>query len=83
MHCCRVQQPALQHISTTLPQIYKDITTGKRPPLPADLTSLPGGTFPGMGTYVELMQQCWAQQPAERPSFAEITARLRELEATC
>lgn len=48
---------------------------------PAD--QLPGadtatfGASGGLDAYCALMQQCWAQAPADRPSFAEVSARLR------
>ncbi|EFN52530.1 hypothetical protein CHLNCDRAFT_13628, partial [Chlorella variabilis] len=29
------------------------------------------------GTYVALIQRCWAQDPSERPSFADIITELR------
>ena len=64
-------------------QIYKAVTSGRRPPLPADPASLPGGTFPGLGRYLELLQECWAQQPQQRPSFANITIRLRAMQSAC
>lgn len=41
---------------------------------------LPGDT-PGAASYaayIELMQHCWAEGPAERPDFEEISARLRQ-----
>ena len=56
---------------------------GRRPPLPADPEALPGGTFPGLGGYVQLVQRCWKQEPQDRPGFAEIAARLRELADMC
>lgn len=29
--------------------------------------------------YVALMEQCWAQQPEDRPSFADICSELRSM----
>lgn len=53
------------------------MTAGGRLPLPEDPADLPGGTFPGLPAYLALMQRCWAQEPAERPGFAEIINLLR------
>ena len=66
---------------TSLPnsQIGKDVRAGRRPLLPADPGALPGGTFPRLPAYLELMQRCWAQRPEDRPSFVEVVAVLREL----
>ena len=54
---------------------------GQRPPLPADPSTLSGGTFPGLPAYLELMQACWAQDPSARPPFAVVARTLRELAA--
>lgn len=62
-------------------QIYTAVISGRRPPLPADPATLPGGTFPGLNSYVALLQQCWYQQPQQRPSFTSITTRLRDMQA--
>jgi hypothetical protein len=50
-----------------------------RPDLPEDPESLPGGTFDGWDTYVDLIRRCWATDPAERPTFEAIIATQREL----
>lgn len=64
-------------------QIFKSVTSGERPPVPPDPAALLGGTFPCLAKYVVLMQECWAQQPQQRPTFADITARLREMQDAC
>jgi hypothetical protein len=53
-------------------QIMRSIAAGGRPPIPAP-ADLPdsGGVFPGLEGYIQLMQQCWTQEPAERPSFSD------------
>lgn len=74
-------RPALASASASTLQIGKDVRGGVRPPLPADPSRLPGGTFPGMQGYLELMQACWAQRPQDRPAFGEVVERLRDLRA--
>ncbi|PSC73896.1 Serine threonine-kinase CTR1 isoform A [Micractinium conductrix] len=39
----------------------------------------PGGTFIGYNEYVALMQRCWADDPAARPTFEQIIADLRRI----
>ena len=69
-HCCCRRNP----------QIVRAVTTGQRPALP---DPPPGGNFPGAEGYVALMQECWSQEPEERPAFSTIAARLRQLLAQC
>jgi hypothetical protein len=45
-------------------------------PAPEDLPS-PG--FGGGGEYAALMHECWAQDPADRPTFAAVISRLRRM----
>lgn len=33
--------------------------------------------FAGLEAYIDLMRECWAQQPEERPSFEQIVPRLK------
>ena len=49
------------------------VTEGaQRPELPAP-NDLPGsGTFAGYSEYIMLMEQCWHQDPAARPTFAQV-----------
>ena len=49
------------------------VTEGaQRPELPAP-EDLPGsGTFAGYSEYIMLMEQCWDQDPAARPTFAQV-----------
>ena len=46
-----------------------------------DPSRLPGGhdneVFQGLPAYVALIYKCWAQEPATRPSFADIIPELR------
>lgn len=53
------------------------VTRGQRPALPQDLSQLSGGGFAALGAYLGLMQQCWAQDPAQRPDFEHIATQLR------
>jgi len=41
------------------------------------LDQLPGGELCLHGQYVELMEDCWAQDPLARPSFEAVIGRLR------
>ncbi len=56
----------------------KLVTGGGRPlaPTPEQLQTR-GGSFEGLDAYVQLMQRCWAHDPAGRPSFQDIAAELR------
>ena len=51
----------------------------QRPDIPQEAEKLPGGTFEGWDTYVELIQRCWGPTPANRPSFEAIINDLRGL----
>lgn len=33
--------------------------------------------FAGLEAYIDLMRECWAHQPEERPSFEQIVPRLK------
>lgn len=60
-------------------QIIKIVSTGGRLPIP-DPTKLPGienDDFSGLHNFTALLQRCWAQNPADRPTFAEIVDILR------
>ena len=50
----------------------------ERPEIPSD-EELPGGTLSCLPDYLELMRACWAQDAAQRPSFAEVCRQLRQL----
>ncbi|DBB01174.1 hypothetical protein WJX77_003342 [Trebouxia sp. C0004] len=50
----------------------------RRPPIPAQ-SDLPGGTFPGLPAYLDLMQACWHAEPQERPAFESCIITLRGL----
>ncbi len=54
-----------------------------RPTIPDDLSTVPGGGFPGIDQYVDLIKECWASDPSARPSFVEIVARLKYVECLC
>ena len=49
----------------------------QRPDIPRDPASLPGRSLRCPDHYVELMQQCWATDPAQRPSFERVISHLR------
>ena len=66
--------------------IQSRVQNGERPPVPP-LERLPGppgdvAAFQasgGLDRYLALMARCWAQDPAARPSFAEVHAELQEM----
>jgi serine/threonine protein kinase len=49
-----------------------------RPDIPPP-EAMPSAGFHGLPQYIALMQACWAQNPEERPKFAEVISRLRNL----
>ena len=53
---------------------------GERPEVPSEAGGpLLGGTFPGFPAYCALVQRCWVEDPAARPSFEAIIADLRTM----
>ena len=60
------------------PQLVTMVAEGGRLaiPQPEELPGPGSGSFEGMPAYVALMQRCWAQDPAGRPSFEDIGAAL-------
>ncbi|KAI7842172.1 hypothetical protein COHA_004194 [Chlorella ohadii] len=61
--------------------VMKLVRNGSRPDIPP-LDQLPGPSpagCPGMDDYMQLIRDCWAQDPAQRPSFASIAPRLHVL----
>ncbi len=66
------------HCTGCRSQIVGHVLAGKRLPLPSP-EELPGpgsASWAGLPAYVELLEQCWSQQPADRPSFVQIVPRL-------
>ena len=47
----------------------------------SSLSATPGGSPVDEAGYLSLMASCWAQDPKERPGFAEVIARLRPVAA--
>jgi len=52
------------------PQIMYKVFAGQKPPV--DRGAMPGG-------FRDLLESCWENDPAARPSFREILTRLRQL----
>jgi serine/threonine protein kinase len=54
---------------------------GHRPDIPSqeEMAGMTGSTFPGYEEYVELINQCWAQDAEARPNFNDIIKVLRRL----
>jgi serine/threonine protein kinase len=52
-----------------------------RPEVPsrAELPGPDAATYAGLDAFVELMQECWAQAPENRPTFQQIVPRLSSL----
>ena len=46
------------------------------------LSQLPGGALPALPQYLALIRQCWAPDPAARPSFEQVAAALRRIAET-
>ncbi|KAL4444223.1 hypothetical protein ABPG75_011960 [Micractinium tetrahymenae] len=65
----------------TLFKIPRRMLSGERPaiPPPAELPGADAGPLVGLETYIALIQKCWAAEPGDRPTFAEIVPKLREL----
>ncbi|EFN56509.1 hypothetical protein CHLNCDRAFT_30642 [Chlorella variabilis] len=62
-------------------QIMRLATSGQRPECP-ERGSLPGPgseEFGGLEEYCQLIRDCWAQRPEERPLFIDVVPRLRGL----
>ena len=49
-----------------------------RPELPP-LETLPGQPLPGIQDYLQLMQDCWHEDPSKRPRYEDIIISLRGL----
>eukprot|EP00884_Botryococcus_braunii_P001372 jgi/Botrbrau1/11235/Bobra.0038s0007.1 len=64
---------------TPMQVVIAVVSKGERPDVPADLTSLPGGTFEDMEMYINLMSRCWAKDPGDRPSIADVVSELQQL----
>jgi hypothetical protein len=66
-------------------QVVALVTDGRQRPAIPSIEDLPQGGassskgFPGLPDYVGLMQDCWAQDAEDRPSFGVIISRLRKL----
>jgi hypothetical protein len=56
--------------------IVHRVHAGERPPFRPISIAEDGEIHPAMET---LMQQCWAEQPNERPSFDDVTKTLRAI----
>ncbi len=58
-------------------QVVIEVVERKARPEVPPLDKLPGGELCLHGQYVELMEDCWAQDPLARPSFEAVIGRLR------
>jgi len=56
--------------------IINSIASGNTLPLPS-VDSLKAGPLPCYDAYIALMQQCWAADPAGRPSMDQVAQKLR------
>ena len=62
--------------------IVNAVTEGQRLAVPP-MYELPGprsAGWRGLSRYIELMQRCWEHSPADRPTFFEIMANLKEID---
>lgn len=65
-------------------QIMRYVAEGGRLSVPP-LQQLPGmetAQFTGLQAYIQLMNNCWAQVPEDRPTWVRIINELREISAT-
>lgn len=58
--------------------IYNWVLEGHRPMIPPQ-DKLPAGPCPVYDDLVQLMRQCWDQEPSDRPTFSTIVQRLDEM----
>ena len=56
----------LSHETVFFEQLNHALQTGRRPAIPDDVAA-------EHGEFVTVMQRCWAGDPADRPSFAEVS----------
>ena len=66
------------------PPIFIQVSTNPnfRPTTPNpedDPSDLPLKTMQSQKEYIELMKRCWAHIPSERPTFADVVDKLREI----
>lgn len=64
-------------------QVMYAILQGERPAIPPR-RELPGPdtlAFSGLDAYCQLMRECWAQEPGDRPNMDAIIPRLAALQA--
>jgi hypothetical protein len=59
----------LSHETFFFEQLNRALQTGRRPAIPDEVVA-------EHGEFVALMQRCWAGDPADRPSFAEVSTDL-------
>lgn len=59
-------------------QIMLRLNQQDRPEVPP-LDTLPGQPLPGITGYIQLMQECWDENPQNRPSFEHIIISVRGL----
>ena len=58
-------------------QVVIEVVDRKARPEVPSLHKLPGGELCLHDKYIELMEDCWAQDPLARPSFETVIGRLR------
>lgn len=58
-------------------QVVIEVVDRKARPEVPPLHKLPGGELCLHDEYIELMEDCWAQDPLARPSFEAVIGRLR------
>jgi hypothetical protein len=68
--------PALLRPALPCSQVAGQLRSGGRLDIPA-CDEAPGPPLPTYDAYVTLMQRCWAEDPGQRPCFAEVIVELR------
>jgi serine/threonine protein kinase len=62
--------------------VINEVVAGNRLPFPPLDGGFPGPPLPELGEVVALARACWRQDPAQRPTMAEVGARLRDVIAS-
>ena len=66
------------------PQVGAKVVRGERLAIPPK-QALPGpdsAVFEGLDAFCQLIKDCWAQVPSDRPTMALVVRRLRALQST-
>jgi hypothetical protein len=68
-----------ERVRWVLGQVFAAVAKGERPEIPLITPAMVGVGGTGVGEYVRLIKQCWAQHPEDRPNFPAINLTLRSI----